>query len=152
LVEAASFALVQRNHALALDLIAQLDNLTKGREAAVPMPGPFWKLKIFRQHHLGHADEAHAIIERASRWKDTCPFHHLDILAAQAWLEQQESGCVSEKTQASLLIFNRFDAKGRRDLFRMQGFLAPDVETNCARPQETASNNPQGRKNNAALL
>jgi len=130
LVEAASFALVQRNNALALDLIAQLDTLAKGRENAVPMPGPFWKLKIFREFHRGNEEEAHRIIaEFSTPWRKRCPFHYLDILAARAWLERQ-LGQFSEQTESELKLFDRFGANGRRALFTMQGFLTPAPASN----------------------
>jgi len=125
-VEAASFALVQRNCALALDLIAQLEVLVRDRENAVPMPGPYWKLKIFRKVQFGHTDEARAIVRSFSeRWKQTCPYHYLDILAVKAWMEWTEQGRLTEGTEADLRIFDEMEAVGRRTLLGLQGFFQP---------------------------
>jgi hypothetical protein len=126
LVEAASFALIQHNHALALDLISQLETVAWGRENVVPMPGPYWKLRVFKKGLLGHLDEAHGIVRLFSeRWKTSCPFHYLDILAGRAWLERQDNGIVSEETETELMLFDNMKAIGRRALFASQGFLTP---------------------------
>jgi len=125
-VEAASLALVQRNWALALDLIAQLEVLARDRENAVPMPGPYWKLKVFRKTQLGHIDEARAIVRSFSEmWKQTCPYHYLDILAVKAWMERTQQGRLTEETEAELGVFDEMDAVGRRTLLGLQGFLQP---------------------------
>jgi len=124
-VEAASFALIQRNKALALDLIAQLETVARGRENVVPMPGPYWKLTVFRKEVLGRSEEAHSIIRSCEeRWKTVCPFHYLDIVAARAWLERYENGTVSEQTWKDLELFEDMKAIGRRALFASQGFIA----------------------------
>jgi hypothetical protein len=138
-VEAASFALVQRNYALALDLIAQLEVIARDRESAVPMPGPYWKLKAFRKAHLGHIDEARGIVRLfAECWKHTCPYHYLDILAVKAWLELNQEGRLSEETDAELGIFDDMEAVGRRTLLALQGFLQPR-KTHATVPKTTGA-------------
>jgi len=139
-VEAASFALVQRNCALALDLIAQLEVIARDRESAVPMPGPYWKLKAFRKTHLGHVDEARAIVQLfAESWKHACPYHYLDILAVKAWVEVKQEGRVSEETEAELGIFDDMEAVGRRTLLALQGFLQPPRTPHTGVPKTTAA-------------
>ena len=129
LVEAANFALIQRNHALALDLIGQLDQVTTGRENAVPMPGPFWKLKVFRMYHQGYHEDADRIIVKLSeRWRTNCPFQYLDMLAARAWTERQNTGQISNMTQEDLKVFEDWGAKGRKALFTIHGFLQPSTD------------------------
>jgi tetratricopeptide (TPR) repeat protein len=126
LVEAASFALIQRNQALALDLIAQLETLARGRENVVPNPGPYWKLIVFRKAVLGRSDEARGIIGSCEeRWRTVCPFHFLDIVAARAWLERHENGTLSEQAERDLDLFEDLKAIGRKALFAAQGFLTP---------------------------
>jgi len=144
-VEAASFALVQRNCALALDLIAQLEVIARDRESAVPMPGPYWKLKAFRKTHLGHVDEARAIVQLfAESWKHACPYHYLDILAVKAWVEVNQEGRVSEETEAELGIFDDMEAVGRRTLLALQGFLQPPRTAHTDVPTTTAAAAMQG--------
>jgi tetratricopeptide (TPR) repeat protein len=139
-VEAASFALVQRNYALALDLIAQLETITRGREDAVPMPGPYWKLRVFRMAHLGQSSEAQGVLRSfATRLQTTCPFHYLDILAAKAWLEARQDGRLSVQTEEELGVFESIGATGRRALLTCQGFLPP-VTSLVAMPE--LSTNP----------
>src|SRR5207247_1314742 len=55
----AAFSLVRGNVGLALDLIGQLEVLSLGKERAVPIPGAYWKLRIFKEGHLGTLEEAH---------------------------------------------------------------------------------------------
>jgi tetratricopeptide (TPR) repeat protein len=125
-VEAASFALVQRNHALALDLIAQLEMIARDRENGVPMPGPFWKLKAFRRVHLGHVVEAQTMVQLFTEsWKHACPYHYLDILAAKVWMEWHHEGRLNKQTEAELEIFDTTGAVGKRTLLTLQGFLQP---------------------------
>ena len=126
LTESAAFALIQGNVSLALDLIAQLEVVARGREAGVPMPGPYWKLRIFREAHCGRLEEAQRLgAGVAERFRANCPFHFLDILAANAWLEKRTQGQLTSKTEIELEIFDRVGAPGRRALLAAQGFLAP---------------------------
>lgn len=122
--EAASFALVQHNVALALDLIAQLEVLAQGREDVTPMPGPYWKLKAFRQVHLGRIEEAYKIVtDMAVRYATRCPLHYLDMLAVRAWLERRTVGRMNAETERELGVFDALGLPGRRALFIAQGFL-----------------------------
>jgi tetratricopeptide (TPR) repeat protein len=126
--EAAAFALSQRNHALALDLTAQLVALCHGREQAVPMPGPYWKLKIFRESLVGSAPQAHDLAKTMfDRFYKVCRFHCLDIAAVMAWLEQRIGGHVTESTQHRLTLFESLGAKGKKELLILQGFLEPNT-------------------------
>jgi len=122
--EAASFALVQRNVALSLDLIGHLESLAQGREDAIPMPGPYWKLKIFRHAHLGKAEEASQMAAAmGDLFRERCPVFYLDILAARAWLERRTTGQLSIGTERELGVFDSVGLPGRRALFAAQGFL-----------------------------
>jgi DNA-binding SARP family transcriptional activator len=123
-VEAGAFALIQGNVALALDLIGQLESLTQGREEAVPMPGPYWKLKIFRRAHLGKTEEAFQMAATMGEvLREQFPLHYLDILAATAWLERRTTGQASVETDMELGVFDSVGLPGRRALFAAQGFL-----------------------------
>jgi hypothetical protein len=122
--EAASFALVQHNVALSLDLIGQLESLAQGREHAIPMPGPYWKLKIFRHTHFGRCEEASQMAAAAGELlKERCPLYYLDVLAAKAWLERRTTGQLSVETGRELSVFDSAGLPGRRALFAAQGFL-----------------------------
>ena len=124
LLEAASFALIQGNQALALDLLGQLDSVARGREEAIPMPGSYWKMKVFKSCQLGRIEDAHQIIERFSdQWRGTCPVYYLDMVAARAWLELRELGHVSAQTKNELNVFDQLGATGRKALLTLQGFL-----------------------------
>src|SRR5206468_3141257 len=48
LAEAASFALMRHNVALALDFITQMEAAGRGREEVVLMPGAYWKMRSFK--------------------------------------------------------------------------------------------------------
>jgi len=129
--EAASFALGQRNHALALDLIAQLEQLSQGREQAVPMPGPYWKLMIFRQAHINGLSEAYNLAEKMMElFNKRCPFHSLDVTATAAWLERRMEGRISERTREGLRLFESLKVEGKKALLTLQGFLVPNDHSN----------------------
>ena len=126
LVEAASFALIQRNIGLAMDLIEQLEGVSRGREVAIPMPGAYWKLRAFRMTQLGESYDAYATVSSlANRWRATCPFSYLDMVAAKAWLEKRQQGAVGTETLRELELFDRLGARGRKELLTIQGFLEP---------------------------
>jgi DNA-binding SARP family transcriptional activator/tetratricopeptide (TPR) repeat protein len=131
LVETASFALIQQNVALALDLIAQLEALARGREDALPMPGPYWKLIAFRKAHIGRIDDAYGIVQSlANRWRETYVLHYLDMLATMSWLEYKESGQITAQTEKELQIFDVLGAKGKKALLTLQGFLPMNRDAN----------------------
>jgi DNA-binding SARP family transcriptional activator/tetratricopeptide (TPR) repeat protein len=126
LIEAASFALVQRNMALAIDLIEQIERLAHNRETAVAMPGAYWKLKLFRRATLGHWQEAYdAASLLVQRWRTSYTFPYLDLIALKAWMERTKSGAVEGETNEQLQAFSRLGAKGKRQLLVLQGFLEP---------------------------
>jgi tetratricopeptide (TPR) repeat protein len=129
LTEAASFALSHHNHALALDLIEQLETMTRGRERAVPLPGPYWKLRIFRESHTSSTRQAYDLARATfDRLHRTCPFHSLDVAATLAWLERKIEGRIREGTQVSLGLFDMFNANGKKALLILQGFLESDSQ------------------------
>jgi DNA-binding SARP family transcriptional activator/tetratricopeptide (TPR) repeat protein len=125
--EAASFALSQQNHSLSLDLIGQLEALSRGREQAVPMPGPYWKLIIFRKAHVSSPREAYDLAKTMrERLYAICPFHSLDIAATAAWLERKMNGRVTAPTEDWLVLFDSLKAYGKKELLTLQGFLLPN--------------------------
>jgi len=139
LVESASFALIQRNLSLAMDLIDQLETIARGREDALPMPGPYWKLVAFRRAHLGRSDEAYNLVRSlADQWKATYVIHYLDMLATMAWLEHREKGQITKETAVELGVFDVIGSRGKRALLTLQGFLPNSVGTCRARGSETS--------------
>jgi len=132
--EVATFALVQRNLGQALDLIGQLENIARGREDAVPMPGPYWKLKIFREAHIGNAPEALRLAkEKTDFFMKASPLHYLDVVAVRAWLETRTDGHVSPETEDGLCTFEQVGARGRKALLAIQGFLISPTVTDKER-------------------
>jgi tetratricopeptide (TPR) repeat protein len=122
--ERAALALVQGNLHLALDLIGQIETLARGRERVFPLPGPMWKLKLFRAAHLGSADEALASASKIGAiLRATCPYYYLDVLAARAWLERRVFGQQTAETNGELEVFSTFGLPGKRALLTAQGFL-----------------------------
>jgi tetratricopeptide (TPR) repeat protein len=139
LLETASFALIQRNLSLALDLIDQLETIARGREDALPMPGPYWKLVAFRRAHLGRSDEAYSLARSlAAQWKETYVIHYLEMVATMAWLEYRENGQITRKTAEELEIFDAIGSRGKRALLALQGFLPSSVGTRVAQSTETS--------------
>jgi hypothetical protein len=139
LLETASFALMQGNVGLALDLITQLEGVSRGREDAVPMPGPYWKLKAFKMAQIGHSDEAYGIVSSlASQWKKAFVFHYLDMVATKAWLECRENGSIRRETRDELKIFDSIGATGRKELLGLQGFLTQKNQTNLEERRVTS--------------
>ena len=124
LVEAAAFAIILGNVGLALDTIAQIEGLARGRENAFPMPGPYWKLKFYRAAHLGGAADA---LSSASSLGESlrmkCPFYYFDVLAARAWLERQVLGLQTDYTNSELSTLETAQVPGKRALLIAQGFL-----------------------------
>jgi len=130
LAEAASFALMQRNVGLAIDLIEQLEGVSREREIAIPMPGTYWKLKAFKMAHLGRFEEAYSMVARlAEEWRNTMVFAYFDMAATKAWLEKLQEGSMRQETAKELDIFHRLGAIGKRQLLVLQGFLDPVVAT-----------------------
>ena len=122
----ASFAMMQGNIAMALDLIGQLDGLTRGREDAVPIPGSYWKFKIFKEVQLGRLEEAQQLVRKStSLLRDKSPLNYFDVLASRAWLELRTQGAYSSQTIRELEEFEEVGALGRRALLVAQGFLDP---------------------------
>ena len=127
----AAFALIQGNTALALECIDRLEAVARGREEAVPIPGSYWKLRIFKAAHLGSSEDADRLVRLAvSLFRDSCPLYYLEILAAKAWLEFRTQGLNSSETLKELSLFDESGAVGRRALLAAQGFLrsAPSLD------------------------
>ena len=126
LIGNATLALVQGNSALALDLIGQLEALARGRENAVPVPGSYWKLRIFKEAQIGRLEDAQQLVRKSTALlRDNCPLFYLDILGAKAWLELRAQGHHSPETVRELGAFEAVGALGRRALLTAQGFLRP---------------------------
>jgi hypothetical protein len=126
LIVNAAFSLIRGNVGLALGLISQLEMISRGKERAVPIPGAYCKLRIFREAHSGSLDEAHKLVEYSTKqFRDACPLHYLDVLAAKAWLEVRMNGENSRETLQELCVFDELGAMGRKELLTAQGFLKP---------------------------
>jgi len=126
LQEAASFALMQRNTGLAMDLISQLEGISRGREIALPMPGTYWKLKAFKMAQLGQSEHAYDTVSAlATRWRDGYRLPYMDVIATKAWLERRQDGATGCETIDELEVFERLGAVGKRQLLVLQGFLEP---------------------------
>ena len=124
LIVNAAFSLIRGNIGLALDLIGQLEVICRGKERAVPIPGAYWKLRIFREAHLGSVEEAHRVAQSTTKqFREVCPIHYLDVLAAKAWLEIRTNGENTPETLKELGIFEEVGAPGRKALLTAQGFL-----------------------------
>ena len=124
LVQAAAFAIILGNVGLALDTIAQIEALARGREDAFPMPGPYWKLKFYRAAHLGGAEVALRMATSVGEsLRVKCPFYYLDVLAARAWLERQVFARQTEYTESELKLFATLQVPGKKALLVSQGFL-----------------------------
>jgi DNA-binding SARP family transcriptional activator len=122
----AAFALIQGNTSLALECIDRLEAVARGREEAVPIPGSYWKLRIFKAAHLGSPEEANRLVRLAvALFRNSCPMYYLDVLAAKTWLESRTQGGNSSETLKELSIFDEVGAVGRRALLTAQGFLRP---------------------------
>jgi DNA-binding SARP family transcriptional activator/tetratricopeptide (TPR) repeat protein len=122
----ASFALMEGNIGFALDLIAQLETLARGKEEAVPIPGSYWKFRILKEAHLGNLEEANRLALNATRLlREASPMSYLDVLAAKGWLEIQKDGIYGAETMRELSKFDDAGALGRRALLTAQGFLKP---------------------------
>lgn len=128
LMVSAAFALIQGNTALALDCVERLEAIARGKEQAIPIPGSYWKLRIFKEAHLGSIEEATRLAEFSTAlFRETCPLHYLDVLAAKAWLERRTNGRNRSETLRELRLFDEFEAPGRRALLAAQGFLRSTV-------------------------
>jgi len=123
----AAFALIQGNIALALECIGQLEASARGREEAVPIPGSYWKLRIFRAAHCGTLEEAMSLVQRSEALFRDCPIHYLEVLAAKSWLEFRTGGENRQQTVWELSMFEKLGAHGRRALLTAQGFLRSPV-------------------------
>ncbi len=124
----AAFALIQGNTALALECVERLEAVARGKEQAVPIPGSYWKLRIFKEAHLGSTEEAQRLVQFCTAlFRETCPLHYLDVLAAKAWLEFRTNGQTGKETLEELRMFDDFEAHGRRALLVAQGFLRATV-------------------------
>jgi DNA-binding SARP family transcriptional activator/tetratricopeptide (TPR) repeat protein len=125
LCESANLALMMRNVALALDLIGSVEEIAAGRERAVPEPGMFEKLRVFRTaHHKGHQAAASLAAQAQDRFRDRHRVDYMQALAAKAWLESCSSTPYSPQTQAELTVFGTLGAHGLRASLTAQGFLA----------------------------
>jgi tetratricopeptide (TPR) repeat protein len=133
LVANAAFELVRGNTALAIEIIGDMERVARGREDANPIPGPYWKLRIFRAANLGRIDDARAMAQMAtSMFRVNCPLHYLDVLAAKAWLESRLDGRISPETGADLRTFDDVGAHGLKALFIAQGFLSPSAASDSS--------------------
>jgi len=141
LSEAASFALSQRNQALSLDLVSQLEVVCRGREQAVPMPGPYWKLIIFKESLIADPRRAYDLAKTVfDRFYSVCPFHCLDIAAVMSWLERRMGEGITEQTNSRLGLFDSFGAHGKRALLTLQGFLTPNPQADSVNEQGGLAN------------
>src|SRR3989442_6945035 len=122
--EHASFALMTGNIGMALDLALQAEREACGRERAVPQPGLFQKLRVFRAaHHLGRDAAFSVAAEASDAFRNRSPLLYFDALAATAWLQRRFLGRQSPALERELEnLASR--APGKRAALAGQGFLA----------------------------
>ena len=125
LCENASLALIGRDTSLALEIIASAETAAAGREAAVPEPAVFAKLRAFRVMHSGGPDAARPLVEQAlDRFRGRHLLYFLEVLAAKAWLEKLINGSYLSQTSTELGLFDRSGAHGLKARLAGEGFLA----------------------------
>jgi len=121
----AAFELIRGNTPLALDIIEQMEALARDREQAVPIPGSYWKLRIFRSAHLDDRERTERLVRLSTAlFRERSPLNYLDVLAAKAWFERLATGENSVETRQELDIFENVGAVGRKALLTVQGFLS----------------------------
>jgi DNA-binding SARP family transcriptional activator len=152
LVVNAAFELTRGNIALAIDIIRDLESVSRGREEANPIPGSYWKLKIFKAAHLQSFDEALRMIDFSSALFRDAPYQYLEILAAKTWLEMKMDGVNSETTLRELGSFDQLDIGGRRALLTLQGFLRhlPASHPTSGRGEPNMTRSPDARNSRSA--
>lgn len=125
LCENASLALIGGDTSLALEIIASVEAAAAGREAAVPEPAVFAKLRAFRVMHLGGPDAAGPLVEQAlDRFRSRHVLYFLEVLAARAWLEKLINASYLNQTRMELGLFDRYGAHGLKARLAAEGFLA----------------------------
>jgi len=125
LCDSANIALLMGNIALALQLIESVRSIARGRERAVPEPGAFRKLMIFRAEHLEDGQQTLAMARDAlERFRDRATVHYLQVLAVTAWLERRRFGSYTTETEHELQLFDSLGANGLRASLAAQGFIA----------------------------
>ena len=124
LAESANIALVMQNLSLALDMIRSLEAAASERERAVPDPGMFEKLRLFRLAHTVGLDAAHAAANvQRDRFRGRHPVHYLKVLAASAWIEKRRDGALGDDTKEELRLFDDWGAAGLKTVLSAQGFF-----------------------------
>jgi hypothetical protein len=147
LMECAAFELIRGNTALALDLIGQLENVARDRDEAVPMHGPYWKLRIFREASLGRLEEAERLVcLKQVMFQSSCPLYFLDILGVKAWLQRRTLGQITAETERELGIFDEVGAVGKKAILTAQGFLTPIHAYDRSAPIPSAGGPHLGKK------
>ena len=97
---------------------------SEGREAAVPEPAVFAKLRAFRVMHSGGPDAARPLVEQAlDRFRSRHLLYFLEVLAAKAWLEKLINDSYLSQTLTELGLFDRSGAHGLKAKLAAEGFL-----------------------------
>jgi len=143
LLVSAAFELIRGNTALALDIIEDMEAVARDRDDAVPIPGAYWKLRIFRSAHLGSkADTTEFVRASTELLRKKSPYHYLDVLAARSWLERRETGKNTPETMRELRMFDELGAIGKRALLTAQRFLTPLLEHDLQATQVSGLGGP----------
>jgi tetratricopeptide (TPR) repeat protein len=125
LCENASLALIGGDTSHALEIIASAEAAAVGREAAVPEPAVFAKLRTFRVMHSGGPDAARPLVEQAlDRFRSRHLLYFLEVLATKAWLEKLMNDSHLSQTSTELGMFDRSGAHGLKAKLAAEGFLA----------------------------
>jgi tetratricopeptide (TPR) repeat protein len=122
--ESASIELAFGNASEALKLIGQAERELQGRGYLFISQGELERLRVFSAYHTDGGGAAQVLAEHAlERFKDRHVLAYLEAVAALAWVEMRLLGEHSEATRSRLLLFETYQASGKRAVLAAQGFL-----------------------------
>ncbi len=122
--ESASIELAFGNTSDALKLIAQAERELQGRGYLFINQGELERLRVFSAYHTEGGEAARVLAEESlERFKDRHVLAYLEAVAALAWVDMRLLGEHSEATRSRLLMFETYQASGKRAVLAAQGFL-----------------------------
>lgn len=122
--ESASIELAFGNTVEALRLLSQAEQQSKGREHPFVLQGMLDRLMVFLTYHTKGPEIAHQLArDGLERFRNRHFLAYLDGIAALAWTERSMTGTHSTTTENQLKLFETYQAGGKRQILRIQGFL-----------------------------